>query len=183
MKLNHQFHNTCDWEGGKLLTSNLALLYSCSRAYMVQLSCRHIVGWLAHQGHQFTQYYCYNATTYTGVETGNVNRGHFELHILNQWQIELEPCRAHTPCAHLLTCIQNMPWAAVELKPLIIACSVKPMAVPELIYSVVLEWAEDWQMTINPQKTKFLRITNKHNSISSSYYFKGISIPLSDHVK
>ena len=57
------------------------------------------------------------------------------------------------------------------------------MAVPELIYSVVLKWAEDWQMTFNPQKIKFLRITNKHNSISSSYYFKGISIPLSDHVK
>ena len=57
------------------------------------------------------------------------------------------------------------------------------MAVPELIYSVVLKWAEDWQMTFNPQKTEFLRITNKHNSISSSCYFKDISIPLSDHVK
>ena len=41
----------------------------------------------------------------------------------------------------------------------------------------VLKRAEDWQ------KTEFLRITNKHNSISSSYYFKDISIPLSDHVK
>ena len=58
---------------------------------------------------------------------------------------------------HALSC--------VELKPLIIACSVKPMAVPELIYSVVLKWAEDWQMIFNPQKTEFLRITNKYNSI------------------
>ena len=49
--------------------------------------------------------------------------------------------------------------------------------------NTVLKWAEDWQMTFNPQKTEFLRITNKHNSISSSYYFKDISIPLSDHVK
>ena len=65
----------------------------------------------------------------------------------------------------------------------VIACSVKPIAVPELIYSIVLKWAEDWQMTFNPQKTEFLRITTKHNSISSSYYFKDISIPLSDHVK
>ena len=57
------------------------------------------------------------------------------------------------------------------------------MAVLEFIYSVVLKRAEDWQMTFNPQKTKFLRITNKNNSISLSYYFKDISIPLSDHVK
>ena len=47
--------------------------------------------------------------------------------------------------------------------------------------NTVMKWAEDWQMTFNVQKTKFLRITNKHNSISSSYY--SISIPLSDHVK
>ena len=59
------------------------------------------------------------------------------------------------------------------------------MAVPELIYSVAFKWAEDRQMTFHPQKTEFLRITNKHiyNSISLSYYFKDISIPLSDHVK
>ena len=31
--------------------------------------------------------------------------------------------------------------------------------------NTVLKWAEDWQMTFNPQKTEFLRITNKHNSI------------------
>ena len=42
--------------------------------------------------------------------------------------------------------------------------------------NTVLKWAEDWQMTFNPQKTEFLRITNKHNSISLSYYFKDISI-------
>ena len=49
--------------------------------------------------------------------------------------------------------------------------------------NTVLKWAEDWQMTFNPQKTEFLRITNKHNSIPSSYYLKDISIPLFDHVK
>ena len=38
-------------------------------------------------------------------------------------------------------------------------------------------------MTFNPQKNEFLRIINKHNNISSSYYFKDISIPLSNHVK
>ena len=38
-------------------------------------------------------------------------------------------------------------------------------------------------MTFNPQKNEFLRIINEHNSISSSYYFKDISIPLSNHVK
>ena len=31
--------------------------------------------------------------------------------------------------------------------------------------NTVLKWPEDWQMTFNPQKTEFLRITNKHNSI------------------
>ena len=57
------------------------------------------------------------------------------------------------------------------------------MSVLQSDLNTVLKWAEDWQMTFNPQKTEFLRITNKHNSISSSYYFKDISIPLSDHVK
>ena len=35
--------------------------------------------------------------------------------------------------------------------------------------NTIMKWAEDWQMSFNPKKTEFLRITNKHNYISSSY--------------
>ena len=33
------------------------------------------------------------------------------------------------------------------------------------------------------RKTEFLRITNKHNYIPSSYYLQNTQIPLVDHVK
>ena len=39
------------------------------------------------------------------------------------------------------------------------------------------------RMSFNPRKTEFLRITNKHNYIPSSYYLQNIQIPLVYHVK
>ena len=49
----------------------------------------------------------------------------------------------------------------------------------------VMKWAQDWHMSFNPRKTEFLRITNKHNYIPSSYYLQNTfdKIPLVDHVK
>jgi len=49
--------------------------------------------------------------------------------------------------------------------------------------NTIMKWAEDWQMSFNPKKTEFLRITNKHNYISSSYCLQSTPIPLVDHVK
>ena len=34
----------------------------------------------------------------------------------------------------------------------------------------VMKWAQDWHMSFNQRKTEFLRTTNKHNYIPSSYY-------------
>jgi len=38
-------------------------------------------------------------------------------------------------------------------------------------------------MSFNPNKSEFLRITNKVNYISSDYYLKDCQIPLVSHVK
>ena len=49
--------------------------------------------------------------------------------------------------------------------------------------NTVMKWAQEWQMSFNPRKTEFLRITNKHNYIPSSYHLQNTQIPLVDHVK
>ena len=38
-------------------------------------------------------------------------------------------------------------------------------------------WAAKWQMTFNPKKTEFLRITNKIKPLESQYYLQKIPIP------
>jgi len=45
------------------------------------------------------------------------------------------------------------------------------------------QWAEVWQMTFNPTKTEFLRITNKTNYVISSYYLSNTLIPQVTHTK
>ena len=45
--------------------------------------------------------------------------------------------------------------------------------------NTVMKWAQEWQMSRN---TEFLRITNKHNYIPSSY-LQNTQIPLVDRVK
>ena len=45
------------------------------------------------------------------------------------------------------------------------------------------EWAKHWQMTFNPTKTEFLRITNKTNYVMSSYYLSDTLIPQVSHTK
>ena len=49
--------------------------------------------------------------------------------------------------------------------------------------NIVMNWAQEWQMSFNPRKTEFLRITNKHNYTPSSYYLHNTQIPLVDYVK
>ena len=49
--------------------------------------------------------------------------------------------------------------------------------------NTIMKWSVDWQMTFNPGKSKFLRITNKVNYISSDYYLRNCHIPLVNHVK
>ena len=44
--------------------------------------------------------------------------------------------------------------------------------------NTVMKWAQEWQMSFNPRKTEFLRITNKHNYIPSSYYLQNTQILL-----
>ena len=57
--------------------------------------------------------------------------------------------------------------------------------VTTLLYDLntVMKWAQEWQMSFNPRKTEFLRITNKNNYIPSSYYLQNTQIPLVDRVK
>ena len=49
--------------------------------------------------------------------------------------------------------------------------------------NTIMKWSVDWQMTFNPSKSEFLRITNKVNYISSDYYLRNCHIPLVNHVK
>ena len=46
--------------------------------------------------------------------------------------------------------------------------------------NTIMKWSVDWQMTFNPSKSEFLRITNKVNYISSE---RNCPIPLVNHVK
>ena len=45
------------------------------------------------------------------------------------------------------------------------------------------QWADVWQMSFNPSKTGFLRITNKINFVHSSYYLSNSLIPSVSHAK
>ena len=47
----------------------------------------------------------------------------------------------------------------------------------------MMKQTQEWQMSFNPRKTEFLRITNKHNYIPSSYYLQNTQIPLVGRVK
>ena len=45
------------------------------------------------------------------------------------------------------------------------------------------QWADVWQMSFNPSKTEFLRITNKIKYVQSSYYLSNTLIPSVSHTK
>ena len=45
------------------------------------------------------------------------------------------------------------------------------------------QWADVWQMSFNPSKAEFLRITNKINYVQSSYYLSNTLIPSVSHTK
>ena len=48
---------------------------------------------------------------------------------------------------------------------------------------LLTSWAAEWQMTFNPKKTEFLRITNKINPLESQYYLLNTPIPTVSHAK
>ena len=45
------------------------------------------------------------------------------------------------------------------------------------------QWVDVWQMSFNPSKTEYLRITNKINYVQSSYYLSNTLIPSVSHTK
>ena len=49
--------------------------------------------------------------------------------------------------------------------------------------NLLTSWAAEWQMTFNPKKTEFLRITNKINPLESQYYLLNTPIPTVSHAK
>ena len=49
--------------------------------------------------------------------------------------------------------------------------------------NLFISWAAEWQMTFNPKKTEFLRITNKINPLESQYYLLNTPIPTVSHAK
>ena len=51
--------------------------------------------------------------------------------------------------------------------------------------NTMMKWSIDWQMSFNPNKSEFLRITNKVNYISSDYcdYLRNCQIPFVNHAK
>jgi len=49
--------------------------------------------------------------------------------------------------------------------------------------NTIVKWSIDWQMSFNPYKSEFLRITNKVNYISSDYYLRDSQIPPVSHAK
>ena len=48
---------------------------------------------------------------------------------------------------------------------------------------ILTSWAAKWQMTFNPLKTEFLRITSKINLLESQYYLLNTPIPTVSHAK
>ena len=51
------------------------------------------------------------------------------------------------------------------------------------IVDTLSQWADVWQMSFNPSKTEFFRITNKMNYVQSSYYLSNTLIPSVSHTK